>query len=1308
MLNDLSAKIDLCLIADRFHLQKSLANLRRIDSTTEKFKQAQHSLDTKIAASIERVNNRRAKCPPIKYVESLPVAARKDEIAKLIQANQVIVLAGETGSGKTTQIPKICLELGLGAKGLIGHTQPRRIAARSVATRIAEELGQELGDSIGYQVRFTDKSSPHSLVKLMTDGILLAEIQRDRYLNKYEVIIIDEAHERSLNIDFLLGYLRQLLPKRPDLKLIITSATIDVEKFSQHFSNAPIVSVEGRTFPVEIVYRPTLDSDDENSGVDSLSESVLSCLREIEKQERNSGKNRNGDVLVFLSGEREIRDLAAELRKLSLQDVEVLPLYARLTPAEQQKIFKPHRGRRIVLATNVAETSLTVPGIVYVIDTGFARVSRYSVQSKVQRLPIEPISQASANQRAGRCGRVAEGICYRLYSFEDFTGRPEFTDPEIQRTNLSAVILQMLLLGLGDIENFPFVESPDTKSINDGFRLLSELGAISDDRKITRIGQQMARLPADPRLARMLLESNLRGCLDEMLVIVSALSVQDPKESPPDKRQAAQQAHREFAHPDSDFVSWINLWSHFEEQRQALSQGALRKYCQRNFLSFLRMREWRETHRQLHLACAELDLKHKTSAAGKVEWDEVNYESVHRSIIRGSLNLIGSKTEEGLYLGSRNKRFSIFPTSTVYKRKPKWVVTGSLIETSRLFATLLAKIEPQWAVESAGNLVKRDYSNAHWEKKRGNVVAYERVTLFGLCLVEKQKINYGRIDPVLSREIFIREGIVGQELETRAEFYAHNIQLISDLQKEEDKLRRPDILVSEEQLVQYYASRIPVDICDLKSLERWLKVSKQKDPNFLQMTHTDVLQGNTAAASEFDFPSKTEFQDNALSIDYTFEPGSKDDGAAIEIPLSLLSQMDAIHVDWAIPGQIRERCIHLLKGLPKSVRKHFIPVPDFVDEFVQWETYKQALSLQARSLNDVLSAYAQSRKNIEIDSKLLESISLPLHVYPQLRIIDDKGVEIARGHDLKRLQEKFTVPSAKLAKKLPKHPLEVDALKDWSFETLPEEVVIEGEFKILRYPALFDIDGTVSIRLCDNRNSAIAATRHGLIRLYILRTTQQKAVILKQLKSLEKQLLLKAQSSGIDFGHDCLESIYAMAFDVHRQTIPRSKAAFESELQKGRAQLVKQGERFCRLVAQVIESSFQIRLGLAKLGAQYSRSRADMESQMAGLIFPRYLLKTPPHWLMEYPRFFKALELRMEKLTSAVAKDEQSIQVLGGFSGLLTQYEQAGEELSEDLSELRWSLEELRVSLFAQTLKTKMPISEKRLQKRWQDYLKAN
>lgn len=1273
--------------------------------------------------SNEREELRRASVPAISYPEQLPVTQRRNDIADALQKHQVIVVAGETGSGKTTQIPKICLELGYGIKGLIGHTQPRRLAARAVATRIAQELQVPLGAQVGYQVRFSDHTAPGTLIKLMTDGILLAEIQHDRLLKKYEVLIIDEAHERSLNIDFLLGYLRQLLPRRPDLKVIITSATIDVEKFSAHFDGAPVISVSGRTWPVEVLYRPAdgAGNDNERDGGrdtrndDSLASAVLCVLGEIEQTERRE-RRAPGDVLVFLSGEREIRDLALELRKHPPRNAEVLPLYARLTPAEQARIFALHTGRRIILSTNVAETSLTVPGIIYVIDTGYARISRYSVQSKVQRLPIERISQASANQRAGRCGRIANGICYRLYSEEDFLSRPLFTDPEIQRTSLASVILQMLMLGLGDIEAFPFVERPERKAVNDGFKLLFELGAIDRERKVTANGRKMAAMPADPRLACMLVEAERRGCLQELLIIVSALSVQDPRENPPDKKQQAREKHRLFEHSESDFLSWVILWTTFEQERQSLGSNALRQYCKAHFLSFLRMREWRETHRQLHLSCQQLGLRHNRGDL-PLPQEDIDYEQVHRAIIRGSLNQLGMKTEEGLYLGSRNRKFAMFPTSTLHRKQPRWVVTAELIETSRLYATLAARIEPKWAVDAAPYLLKRDYFEAHWEKKRGQVVAYERISLFGLVLIEKQRVSYAHIDPVLSREIFIREALVGGHLMTQAAFYRHNQALLDTLRREEEKQRRPDIVVGEEQMFEFYAGRIPPGISDGRSLERWLKsvagatpVADSRDidsrdiknPDILHMRREDLLQRELDADTERNFPDQARIQDNILPINYRFKPGQEDDGAVIKVPVGIISAMTEADLDWSIPGQLRERCVQLLKGLPKGQRKLFIPIPEFVDEFLM--SLQQDRQHRQRALIDHLRAYARRRRNVELDRPTLEQVALPLHLRPAIQLVDEKGRQVARSHSLAELKQQFAsnpVLTATDNGQRSRHPLEREDLIDWQFGDLPVEVSIDAGITIRRYPALVDQGSSVAILLQDDRDVAKRLSRAGLARLFMLRTAQQRSAILKRLKQLEKQLVLKMPAASVDFGEECLLAIYQIAFGIAERDIPRSQKAFEAQLNEGKGELLRSGERFERLLAEVVESVFQAKRRLGNLqGKDLTEIRQDIEEQISGLVYPGYLAATPPEWLLEYPRYFKAIAQRLEKLPQQAGRDLENLRTITKFQSIVKKVIQSSCAQSPAGVEFRWMLEELRVSLFAQTLGTRVPVSVKRLEKK--------
>ncbi len=1287
-----------CMMVDQHPLRMAISRLEKQKKTSQSPAGELEKLKQRIQRSIEKAEQRRASIPVVDYPEELPVSQKRDEIANALRDNQVVVLAGDTGSGKTTQLPKLCLDLGFGAKGLIGHTQPRRIAARSVATRIAEELKVPLGKSVGYQVRFTDNTDEMTLVKLMTDGILLAEIQQDRFLNKYEVLIIDEAHERSLNIDFLLGFLKQLVAKRKDLKVIITSATIDVEKFSKHFSAAPIVAVSGRTYPVDVLYRPPEQDDD-----DPMNDAVIAALEEIEQIERQSHKG-PGDVLVFLSGEREIRDLAQQLRKQQIRNSEVLPLYARLTPAEQNKIFAPHRGRRIILSTNVAETSLTVPGIVYVIDTGFARISRYSVQSKVQRLPIERISQASANQRAGRCGRVSHGTCIRLYSEEDFLSRPEFTDPEIQRTNLSAVILQMLMLRLGEIDAFPFLDMPEQKAINDGFKLLYELGAINKSRSLTKIGRKMAALPTDPRLGRMLIEAAARGCLQELLIIVSALSVQDPRETPPEKRQAARQMHGEFAHPESDFLSWVLLWSSFERQRQDLKQNALRQYCKKHFLSFMRMREWRETHRQLHLTCQQLGFKENRRADSTQELAEIDYEAVHRAILSGSLNQLGMKSEDGQYLGSRARKFSIFPSSTLFKKGPKWVVTAELIETSKLFATLAARIQPQWAVSAAGDLVKRDYAEAHWEKNRGQVMAFEKVSLFGLVLIEKQRVAYAHIDPALSREIFIREALVGLNFKTKAPFYEHNRKLLESLRKEEEKQRRPDIIVGEEQIYDFFSRQIPLDICDARSLESWLKKEGQKgNKQRLFMAKEDLLHRDLDAQTEHYFPDSTLVQNNPLDIAYAFKPGSKDDGAFVDLPVGILAQMREQDLDWMIPGTIEERSVVTLKGLPKHLRKQFIPVPDFVAEFMATLDLGPDKELPALALLQLLREFAKRKKNIDLPVADLQRVELPPYLRPWLRVLDDQGQELARGQNLQKLQERYCKGAVTALAEQTKHAIERTGITAWDFGELPKEIVIDAQIRVLRYPALVDHGDSVAIVLQETPLLAQSLTREGLITLFVLRTTQQKRAILEQLKKLRKSLSLKASSLSEQFAEEGLRAVYQLAFETSTLKIPHDKDTFEKLLNAGKSELIPCAERFCRLMSEITELVFDLRRQLNSYQAiEFKEARHDIEGQLDKLLAPAYLQSTPAMWLTEYPRYLKAIMMRLERLPRQGPKD---LEFTKSINELAHRVEKGLNSNPGNVSliELHWHIEELRVSLFAQTLGTKLPMSVKRLEKRLEE-----
>ncbi len=1295
MSKDLRSRIRQCLSADQFALQQALSRLNRqiADGPADAgHQQAVTALQARIDKSIARVQSRRARIPHINYPPELPVSEKRQDIADALKQHQIVVVAGETGSGKTTQIPKICLELGYGVKGLIGHTQPRRLAARAVASRIADELGETLGQGVGYQVRFSDNTTENTFIKLMTDGILLAEIQQDRYLNKYEVLIIDEAHERSLNIDFLLGYLKRLSRQRPDLKIIITSATIDVEKFSRHFSDAPIISVSGRTYPVEILYQDPAELETENKDEDILLAGVMQALRRMESIERER-RQAPGDALVFLSGEREIRDLAMALRKQELRQTEILPLYARLTQNEQQRIFAPHKGRRIILSTNVAETSLTVPGIRYVIDSGLVRISRYSVQSKVQRLPIEPVSQASANQRAGRCGRVASGVCIRLYSESDFLSRPEYTDPEIQRTNLSAVILQMLLLKLGDISQFPFVEAPDRRAINDGFKLLDELGAINRERKLTETGRAMARLPVDPRLGRMLLEAAGRHSLYELLIIVSALSVQDPRETPADKRQAARERHQQFANVQSDFLSWVVLWDEVEKQRQELTQGQFRKFCKDNFLSWMRLREWRETHRQLSLSCQSLGYK----APLRTEDQVPDYESVHRAMLPGSLNQLGQKTQDGFYLGSRGRKFSLFPSSALYKKMPPWIVSAELIETSRLFATMAARIEPEWAVDAAPHLLRRDYFEAHWEKKRGEVVAYEKISLLGLTLIEKRAVSYGSIDPALSRDIFIREGLVAEQLETQLPFYQANVELLATIRRQEEKERRPDILVSDDQLAAFYDVRLPPSVNTVAALEHWCREPQQQQADPLRMQREHVIARAIDQDSAHAFPDSAAVQHNELSINYRFEPGSDEDGISIDVPALLIGSLTQLDLDWAVPGLVQERAIALMKSLPKALRKQFVPVPEFVTQALDGSGQAKTVP-QTQTLTELLADRAWSLKRIRIAPEQWDPATIPLHLQPRIRVLDAKGKVLTVAQNLSRLKQQFSnSPAASTRASV--HPLERAGITDWDFGDLPANVETNEGIRLVRYPAIRDEGASVAIVLCESEHKAAQISQHGLARLLMLRTTQQKNMILKQLGRVQTALGLKLITQDKSWLENAVSAAYRLSFRLNEQRI-LTRAEFEALLSDGKAELVGQAGRLSRLLTDSYDLLFDIRRRLSALPAAYRKAATDIEAQLAILFPAEFPDSVPDAWLWEYPRYLQAVVQRLEKMPSQPARDQEMQSVLNELTRLYGQDSiQARVDDESKLADFPWWLQELRVSLFAQALGTRGPVSEKRLRK---------
>ncbi|EGQ7943035.1 ATP-dependent RNA helicase HrpA [Vibrio cholerae] len=1274
-----------CLIKDRFRFSK------RIDGASKiKNESARNAVFDEIALDIAQsmmvVEQRKQQMPKIEYPALLPVSQKRDDIAQAIAHHQVVIVAGETGSGKTTQLPKICAELGRGKYGLIGHTQPRRLAARSVANRIAEEMETELGGFVGYKVRFTDQISDQTQIKLMTDGILLAEIQNDRFLNQYDTIIIDEAHERSLNIDFILGYLKQLLPRRPDLKVIITSATIDPERFSKHFSNAPIIEVSGRTYPVEVRYRPLAGDDDSESDRDQL-EGIFQAVDEL----CDEGL---GDILIFMNGEREIRDTADALAKRNLRDTEIVPLYARLSAGEQNKIFQPHAGRRIVLATNVAETSLTVPGIKYVIDPGTARISRYSYRTKVQRLPIEPVSQASANQRKGRCGRTEEGICIRLYSEEDFLSRPEFTDPEILRTNLASVILQMTALGLGDIEAFPFVEAPDKRNIQDGVRLLEELGAINDQikdpkKRLTESGKQLARLPIDPRLARMVLEASKLGCLKEVMIIASALSIQDPRERPSDKQQSADDKHRRFNHEDSDFLTLVNLWHYIGQQQKALTSNQFRRQCKLDYLNYLRVREWQDVYTQLHQSTREMGFK--------LNDEPGSYHAVHSAILVGLLSHIGMKDQEkNEYHGARNARFNIFPASGLFKKQPKWVMSAELVETSKLWARVVAKIEPDWIEPLAKHLIKRSYSEPHWSKKNAAVMAYEKVMLYGIPIVPKRLVNYGTIDPVLSREIFIRSALVEGDWETKHAFFKQNRALLAEVEELEHKSRRRDILVDDEELFQFYDQRVGTEVVSGRHFDAWWKTASRKTPDLLSFEKEMLFKGDASHITDLDYPNFWHQGNLKLKLSYQFEPGENSDGVTVHIPLPILNQVEPHGFDWQIPGLRHELVVSLIKSLPKTLRKNFVPAPNYADAFLARVTpfempLLDAMEKELRRMTGVTVL----REDWKLDQ-------LPAHLKITYRAVDHRNRKLNESCDLHELKESLKEKVQETLSQVADDDIEQRDLHTWSFGELPKVYQQKrGGFEVRAYPALVDKKDSVEIKLFETEQEQLSAMRAGQRRLILLNVPSPIKYLHANLPNKSKLgLYFNPYGKVLDLIDDCIACGVDKLIE-ERGGMVWEPQAFEALKEYVRAELGDTVVEIAKQVETILTTAYNINKRLkGKVDFTMAFALSDVKAQIEGLIFSGFATECGWKRLPDILRYMRAIERRMEKLPVDPNKDRLHMlkieSVANKYKELLNKIPK-GMAIPDNVREIRWMLEELRVSYFAQQLGTPYPVSDKRI-----------
>ncbi|WP_411107944.1 ATP-dependent RNA helicase HrpA [Vibrio vulnificus] len=1272
-----------CLIKDRFRLSKRIAGASKINKESAR-NAVFDEIALDIAKSMMEVEQRSRHQPKIEYPEILPVSQKKDDIADAIAHHQVVIVAGETGSGKTTQLPKICAELGRGKFGLIGHTQPRRLAARSVANRIAEEMETQLGDFVGYKVRFNDQISENTQIKLMTDGILLAEIQHDRFLNQYDTIIIDEAHERSLNIDFILGYLKELLPRRPDLKVIITSATIDPERFSNHFGGAPIIEVSGRTYPVETRYRPlggeTEDDRDQLEGIfDAVDELCDEGL---------------GDILIFMNGEREIRDTADALAKRKLKDTEIVPLYARLSAGEQNKIFQPHTGRRIVLATNVAETSLTVPGIKYVIDPGTARISRYSYRTKVQRLPIEPVSQASANQRKGRCGRVQEGICIRLYSEDDFNSRPEFTDPEILRTNLASVILQMTALGLGDIEAFPFVEAPDKRNILDGVRLLEELGAINSNAKdpkkrLTAVGKQLARLPIDPRLARMVLEAPRLGCLKEVMIIAAALSIQDPRERPSDKQQSADDKHRRFYHEDSDFLTFVNLWNHIQKQQKALSGNQFRRQCKDDYLNYLRVREWQDVYFQIHQSMREMEFKLNSEPG--------SYDAVHSAILTGLLSHIGMKDQEkNEYHGARNARFHIFPGSGLFKKQPKWVMSAELVETSKLWGRIIAKIQPEWIEPLAKHLIKRSHSEPHWSKKQAAVMAYEKVMLYGIPIVPKRLVNYGNIDASVSREIFIRSALVEGDWETKHAFFKQNRKLLLEVEELEHKSRRRDILVDDEELFQFYDQRVGTEVVSGRHFDTWWKQASKKEPELLNFEKEMLFKGDASHVTDLDYPNFWHQNGLKLKLSYQFEPGDDSDGVTVHIPLPILNQIDPAGFDWQIPGLRHELVVSLIKSLPKTLRKNFVPAPNYADAFLSRVTAMEM------PLLDALEKELRRMTGATVLREDWKPDQVPDHLKVTFRAVDERNRKLKEHKDLHELKESLKEKVQETLSKVADDDIEQQGLHTWSFGELPQVYQQKrGGYQVKAFPALVDNKDSVEIKLYETEQEQISAMQAGQRRLILLNVPSPIKYLHANLPNKSKLgLYFNPYGKVLDLIDDCIACGVDKLIEEQGGLVWEPEK-FEALKEHVRAELGDTVVDIAKQVETILTTAFNINKKLkGKIDFTMAFALSDIKAQIEGLIFKGFATECGWKRLPDILRYMKAIERRMEKLPIDPNKDRLHMlkieSVVKDYKELLNKIPK-GLAVPENVKEIRWMIEELRVSFFAQQLGTPYPVSDKRV-----------
>lgn len=1292
---------------DRARLSKRLRGVERAKQAGKPINHPLGQIKRDLEKALERRRVRAEACPAVTFPEELPVSARRAEIAEAIEHHQVVVVCGETGSGKTTQLPKICLELGRGIDGVIGHTQPRRLAARSVARRIADELKVPFGKQVGAKVRFTDETGPDTLVKLMTDGILLAETQRDRRLERYDTIIIDEAHERSLNIDFLLGYLREVLPKRRDLKIIVTSATIDPHRFADHFAPAveggevPVIEVSGRTYPVEVRYRPLRvdrveDEGGEDAGVEEvdLIDGVIAALDEAEPFDPT------GHALVFMPGEREIRDTAEALEEhfaKRRKDVEIMPLFARLSPADQQRIFAPTKKRRVVIATNIAETSLTVPGITVVIDPGLARVNRYSARSKVQRLPIEAISRASADQRKGRCGRIAPGLCIRLYDEAEFETRPEFTDPEIVRTNLASVVLQMLALRLGDIERFPFVERPEKRQIRDGVDTLRELGAIDEEKNLTDVGRELAKLPVDPRIGRMILAATDERCLEDVLVIAAGLSIQDPRLRPADKRNEADTAHEVFAHEMSDFLALVNVWSWYRKERKKLSGRKLMAACRDRFVSHLRMREWEDVHRQLRELCEELGYK----ARG----DKGDYAQVHRALLAGLLSNVGNKKNKVDYNAPHGLGFNLHPGSVLFQEKPGWVMASEIVRTERTFARVCAQIEPKWIEQVGAHLIAKRYQDPRWSERRGKVLAIEHTSLFGLPIYSHHNTDYSGVNPAEARELFIHHALVEGEYGGEPAFLAHNAAMIATVEEMEHKARQRDILVEKSVRYAFYDERVPRDITNRERFERWFANEVKREPALLRMTEGDLIDAGASAVEAAKFPDALPVGESSLPLTYAHTPGEKSDGVTMTVPLEALPNVDAHRAEWLVPGLRTEKVESLLKTLPKPIRRQFVPLKEYAER-VAIELGEQVAE---GSFRDAVKAVLERLSGVPIPDDALRREQLPEHLRMNFRVVDAGGEVVEEGRDLPTIRQKLSKELQARLTDVADEAYRRDGITAWDFGDLPESVEFERAGASVRgFPALVDKGGSVSLRLLGTRTLADYATVRGLRRLFLFEVGREVAYQIEHLPGADRTLAYAATLPGGGLSTSALaDQIAAVAVDLaflKGREIVRTREAFTARLDEGWHRVGQAASEAADLAHRILAARHALLLDLeGPVTKRFSAATRDVSAQLAALCPQNLMVVIPTEWLGHLPRYLSAARMRLSKVrTETEDRDRAHTAEVNRFEQMYNAGLRSGRHggvPSPELVRYRWMIEELRVSLFAQELGTSAPVSAKRLTK---------